>query len=203
MRINENEMLIGDKCVLVPYCAHHVLKYHEWMQNEELLKLTSSEPLSLEEEHEMQKSWQTDADKLTFIILDKGTFDSTGNEIDSMAGDINAFLIDDSEFGKCAEISVMVAEEKFRKRGIAHEVVSLIIAYVERRLGLFCFLAKIDDNNLRSASLFKKLGFQLKNYSSIFASSTFVLERKSLPEMQTNLNFGVYKRQNAEKLTTS
>lgn len=39
------------------------------MKNEELLELTASEPLTLEEEYEMQRSWYEDSDSKYFIHL--------------------------------------------------------------------------------------------------------------------------------------
>lgn len=39
------------------------------MQSEELLAQTASEPLSLEEEYDMQRKWREDDDKCTFILL--------------------------------------------------------------------------------------------------------------------------------------
>ena len=39
-----------------------VLRYHEWMKSPELQQLTASEPLSLEQEHDMQRSWREDGD---------------------------------------------------------------------------------------------------------------------------------------------
>ncbi|GLB41322.1 putative acetyltransferase (GNAT) domain containing protein [Lyophyllum shimeji] len=67
--VNENTVLVGSKVVLVPYLPEHVPKYHSWMQDDELLRLTASERLSLEDEYQMQQRWRLDEDKLTFIIL--------------------------------------------------------------------------------------------------------------------------------------
>lgn len=40
-------------------------RYHEWMKSEELQKLTASEPLSLEEEYQMQLSWRQDNNSMS------------------------------------------------------------------------------------------------------------------------------------------
>lgn len=50
----------GEKVILVPYMREHVPKYHEWMQDPLLLQATGSEPLTLEQEYEMQLSWTQD-----------------------------------------------------------------------------------------------------------------------------------------------
>ena len=83
MKINCQTKITGSLVVLVPYREIHVPKYailfnmfvpskwnkwidryHEWMSSEELQKLTASEPLSLEQEYEMQKTWAADEDSL-------------------------------------------------------------------------------------------------------------------------------------------
>ena len=58
MLLNSTTVLVGERVVLVPYRAEHVARYHAWMQDEELQHLTASEPLTLEQEHEMQQSWR-------------------------------------------------------------------------------------------------------------------------------------------------
>ena len=80
MRLNQDVIVIGKSSWLVPYCKNYVEKYHSWMLNENLRCLTASEFLTLKEEYDMQKSWQEDEDKLTFLILNpvsaKELFDS-------------------------------------------------------------------------------------------------------------------------------
>ena len=58
----------GSNVILVPYTKKHVTKYHEWMKDQELQHLTGSEPLSLEEEYQMQKTWRDPTDKVTSNI---------------------------------------------------------------------------------------------------------------------------------------
>lgn len=71
MRSNYNTCFSGTKCLLVPYRPEHVTIYHDWMLDPYLLEMTGSEPLTMEEEIEMQKSWKEDEDKCTFIVLAK------------------------------------------------------------------------------------------------------------------------------------
>lgn len=44
-------------------------RYHSWMQNTELLRLTASQPLTLDEEYQMQQSWMMDDDSKVFIYI--------------------------------------------------------------------------------------------------------------------------------------
>ncbi|KAH9904723.1 acetyltransferase domain-containing protein [Xylariomycetidae sp. FL2044] len=68
MRLNENIAISTPQVLLVPYDKHHVLNYHEWMQDPAIQQATASEPLTLAEEYANQISWRTSGDKLTFII---------------------------------------------------------------------------------------------------------------------------------------
>jgi hypothetical protein len=83
MHTNEALALHGERVVLVPYLPRHVATYHAWMQDEAILQATASEPLSLDEEYAMCDSWRADADKCTFIVLDRAAAhapDAPGDE---------------------------------------------------------------------------------------------------------------------------
>ncbi|XP_078230714.1 alpha/beta-tubulin-N-acetyltransferase 9 isoform X22 [Callithrix jacchus] len=130
MRLNQNTLLLGKKVVLVPYTSEHVPRYHEWMKSEELQRLTASEPLSLEQEYAMQRSWREDADKCTFIVLDAEKWQAQPGttEESCMVGDVNLFLTD-LEDPTLGEIEVMIAEPSFRGKGLGTEAVLMMLSY--------------------------------------------------------------------------
>ena len=70
MRANANLVIVGDKTKLVPYREEHVPRYHAWMADPAILEATASEPLSLEQEFDMQKTWRDDEDKVRSPCLD-------------------------------------------------------------------------------------------------------------------------------------
>lgn len=94
MRDNATTVVVGRRVRLVPYLPVHVPTYNGWMQDAELLHLTGSEPLTLEEEQANQQSWLDDLHKVTFILcaLDSGAPSGLADVTEGMCGDINAFL---------------------------------------------------------------------------------------------------------------
>ena len=97
--------------------------YHEWMQDEYLLDVTASEPLTMQQEVEMQQEWRDDEKKCTFIILARDLLNSgeysdisippapsnkghpektyypklVEQTLDAMIGDINLFLSEEED----------------------------------------------------------------------------------------------------------
>lgn len=153
MRDNWNLNIRGEKVLLVPFTKDLVEKYHGWMQDPYLLEMTGSEPLTLQEEYEMQEDWRQDENKCTFIMKTKDAL--TGGYV--MVGDMNLFLCrsgDPAPGALVAEINVMVAEERFRKCGLAMETILMTMHYGVKRLGIDRFMCKIQENNEASRCLF-------------------------------------------------
>jgi RimJ/RimL family protein N-acetyltransferase len=73
------------------------------MQDADLQAATASEPLSMNEEYDMQRSWRTDNDKLTFIVCKSREESEIASQTvqsgqddrpERMIGDINLFLFE-------------------------------------------------------------------------------------------------------------
>ncbi|TVY68974.1 N-acetyltransferase 9-like protein [Lachnellula suecica] len=126
------------KVLLVPYEASHVTTYHEWMQDKEIQAATASEPLSLEEEYEMQSKWRNDRDKLTFIVcepLSSQKFEIKANVEDAprrMIGDVNLFISANGadEEGCIGELELMVALKSRRRQGYGRAATVAFLHYI-------------------------------------------------------------------------
>ncbi|KAF2429931.1 acyl-CoA N-acyltransferase [Tothia fuscella] len=184
MRLNEATAISTPKLILVPYSEHHVPEYHKWMQDEELQKLTASEPLTMKEEYEMQRSWRTSTDKLTFIACEnesketeKGAVQISAGVDDSsrnMIGDVNLFLFEDDLEEIIGEVEIMIARRDCQGKGYGHLILSMFLWYIVRNVdailehfggddtkaSLKYLRAKIDAENERSIRLFEKVGFE-------------------------------------------
>ncbi|CAK1548627.1 unnamed protein product [Leptosia nina] len=170
MKCNSKLKIISKNLILVPYMEKHVPKYHEWMQSEELQKLTASERLTLCQEYDMQKSWREDEDKCTFIILDRRKYELHNDEIDSMIGDTNIFITD-KDIGQ-GEIEIMLAEESARGKKLGQEAVTIMLLYGIESINLKRYEAKISLTNEISFKMFKKLGFEEESRSLVFQEIT-------------------------------
>ncbi|KAL0445404.1 UNVERIFIED_CONTAM: N-acetyltransferase 9-like protein [Sesamum latifolium] len=152
--------LEGEKVILVPYMKEHVPKYHVWMQDPSILQATASEPLTLDQEYEMQLSWIQDLLKQTFIVLDKelvvGEFIHGEPHTEAMVGDVNIFM-NDPDDPQMAEVEIMIAEQKSRGKGLAKESILLMMAFAVENFGIHLFRAKIGESNEASLNLFQKL----------------------------------------------
>ncbi|KAF9153977.1 N-acetyltransferase 9 [Linnemannia schmuckeri] len=141
--------------------------------------MTASEPLTIEEEFEMQESWRIDENKCTFIILARETPDqeiTPENALSQpMVGDVNLFF-NDHDDPHSAEIEIMIAEASYRRKGMGLEALRMMMTYAYQSLGTKRITAKISTENKGSIQLFlTQLGFVQISYSQIFEEVT--LER--------------------------
>jgi tubulin N-terminal N-acetyltransferase len=89
-----------------------------------------------------------------------------------MAGDVNLYF-NDAEDERVAEIEVMIAEERSRRKGLATEALLTLMAYAVDRLSVRRFVAIISERNAASLRLFGALGFVQHSHSRVFREITF------------------------------
>ena len=191
MLLNEETVLDGTKCQLVPYTRDLVEQYHSWfLSDPTLLETTGSELLTIEEEYLNQESWRKDESKLTFLIRDTTLPDHP------LCGDINCFFTeyfredfeDISEWsepeyiadGLVGEINLMIAEKQSRRKGLAEEAVSVFMHFMRLNIPrIRVILAKIQITNIASIALFEKLGFVVHKRVECFGEVHYMLRLDS------------------------
>ena len=133
--------------------------------------LTGSEPLSMEEEVAMQKSWHEDPGKCTFIVLSRERLQEEGaTELTAMVGDTNLFLLEEAT--GTAEAEIMIADAACRGSGLGWEAMLLMLRYGSEKLGLTKYVAKIKEENHPSLKMFTKIGFTEQSRSHVFKEVT-------------------------------
>jgi len=152
------------------------------MKSPFLQEMTASEPLTIQEEYDMQQSWHLDDNKCTFIILatpppgeiSEKLKDSTLSDWGAvMIGDVNLFFNDPDNDKTFAEIEIMIAEENYRRYGYGIEAINMMMAYAMTELDVKTFEAKISLKNQPSIDMFRsKLGFRERSVSTIFEEVT-------------------------------
>lgn len=177
MRLNYDVVLYGwgGTVVLVPYRPKYVAQYHGWMQDATLLAQTASEPLTLEEEYANCESWRDDEKKLTFIVMAGESCDGTF-PVEAMAGDVNIFFHDDG-----AEVEVMIAESRHRRRGFGRLAAQLAMGYAWRVRRPQRFYAKIGADNAPSRALFESLGFESVGFVEAFNEFEYESKETEFP----------------------
>ena len=199
MRENASTVIIGRRVCLLPYLPAHIERYHAWMQDEELLRLTGREPLTLEEETQNQQSWREDPNKVTFIVCATAAMPSGDASAPSlsqdvttgMCGDVNAFLweedVEDEDASNedsgavrrrlCAELEVMIADPRWRRHGLAREALLLLIHWLCAHVpAIGVLVVKITDDNVPSRQLFEALGFVTHKHMAVFEQTELRME---------------------------
>jgi RimJ/RimL family protein N-acetyltransferase len=142
------------------------------MQDADLQAATASEPLSMTEEYDMQRSWRTDNDKLTFIVCksrEPDTISQTvqGGEDDlpeRMIGDINLFLFEPEDEDQDEDDSGVQAPKTTKQSNALIGEIELMIARKDLhrqgygRVALLSFTAYILDTWAQIAAEYSSAG---------------------------------------------
>lgn len=118
--------------------------------------------------------------------MDKEKFDRTSNEIESLVGDTNLFMLENEDdelnpsFGDdvtpkrtTAETEIMIAESSAQRKRFGWEAMLLMLAFGQRTIGCTRFVAKIGFANQRSIQMFVNMQFTEVSRSEVFEEITF------------------------------
>jgi RimJ/RimL family protein N-acetyltransferase len=136
---------------LVDFTQEFVHIFHKWMQEGEVLQLTSTDPMSLEDVTKLSVQ-SLKGHCIVQIILLKGI----------PIGDVDLFYSVDEDLLRAGEINILIAEKQYRSKGYGKIALMNFIENIKRqadslRPDYLC--AKINKENNASIRLFENVGF--------------------------------------------
>jgi len=139
-----------------------------WRSEPELIRFfRNPEPITLRSHLEwFSNSYMKNDFRFDFIIFEKSS--------ERCIGTVGVSAIDLSA-GAC-EISYMIAEFDFRRKGFAQEAVSAMMGKMIRE-NIRTFFAEIHKDNLASINMVRKLGFSFSSQCGDFIM--FAIEKQS------------------------
>ncbi|KAH0471737.1 MAG: hypothetical protein KVP17_001250 [Porospora cf. gigantea B] len=167
----------GTKVHLVPFESWMVPRYRQWMDDVEIRRLTSTDASFADNKaiEEMRVRWTSEPGLFNFIIvarealppvLDSQMAAGVANyhhcdfkallrtvPSDALVGDIGLFYIEEG-----GEISFMIAERAWRRRGLGADAVCALQSLPLRTDRL---IAKVAVDNAPALGLFTSLGYQV------------------------------------------
>lgn len=123
-------------------------KYYEWLNNEEILKLTESKSMSLDETRELILEWINDEDTFEFIIVEK--------KDNMLIGDITFRTVEPGVL----DYAIMIGETQRRGKGYAKKASQMIFEELKKQLNVREFICDILLVNSASLRLVDRLGFK-------------------------------------------
>lgn len=109
-------------------------------------------------------------------------------QIASMVGDVNIFINDST-----GELTTMIAESKWRRKGLGEEAVRIMLWFAFQVIGLRVFEVKISKDNVNSLKLFQKIGFTMTSQCSKFHEYTLSIVAEHILEAISHLEVTVDK----------
>lgn len=161
----------GEKVILKKLSVSDVTqRYVDWLNDKEANAFLSVRDVSqdIDMVREYVSSYENRDDKLLLGIFEKNKVIHLGNITFSSIEWEN----------KLAWIGISIGDKNYWKKGLATEALSLVADFAFSKLKLHKLKAGIEEENLPSQKLFKKVGFVQE--SKLQSRLVFVLENKNI-----------------------
>jgi RimJ/RimL family protein N-acetyltransferase len=153
-RAGGEEMIEGKKTRLVAISSEYLPLYKRWINDPEVADFlgTVGFPFSMAEERQWVERTLASGDSgAHFTILTK-----SGKPIGNMA------LMEISYIHRNAQLGIMIGEKSYWNKGFGTDAIATLLDFAFRTLGLHKVELRLNANNKRALTCYKKCGFKLE-----------------------------------------